>query len=64
MWLRKGFMEILKQLDKDIKIYLSILIISWIFIIFYLISITEDKKIIESYPYNHSEITDSTLKQK
>lgn len=64
MWLRKGFMEILKQLDKDIKIYLSILIISWIFIIFYLISITEDEKIIESYPYNHSEITDSTLKQK
>lgn len=67
MWIRKRILEILNQLDTDIKIYLSVLIISWTAIIFYLVSITEDEKImksIESYPYEHSQITDSTLKQK
>lgn len=60
-------MEILEKTDTNLRIYLSILIISWVVIIFYLMYISkheENIKSIETYPYNHSEITDSTLKQK
>lgn len=57
------------------KIYLSILILSWVLIIWYLVENPVDprtdvvpadstefyKKQLEYYPYDHSKITDSTL---
>lgn len=55
------------KMDKGLKLYLSILIVSWILIIFYLIHFENENQIerqLESYPYNHSQITDSTLKNK
>lgn len=55
------------KIDKGLKIYLSILIVSWILIIVYLIHFENKNQIerqLESYPYNHSQITDSTLKSK
>jgi hypothetical protein len=63
MWLRKRFMEIL-NLDTDVKIYLMILTLSWVLIIVYMVyesKETEIKNNLKSYPYNHSQITDSTL---
>lgn len=57
-------MEI-KNLDSNLKIYLGILIISWIVIAGYLIYIENENDVqntLKSYPYEHSKITDSTLK--
>ncbi len=56
-------MEIL-NLDTDVKIYLMILTLSWVLIIVYMVyesKETEIKNNLKSYPYNHSQITDSTL---
>lgn len=54
----------MEKLDKNLKIYLSILIISWIIIIFYFVKYEMEndvQKQLKTYPYNHSKITDSTL---
>ena len=54
----------MKKIDKNLFIYLTILVVSWIIIIYYLIKYPSDSFIIEqqkTYPYNHSKITDSTL---
>jgi hypothetical protein len=57
----------MKKLDKNLKIYLSILILSWVIIVWYLLNLEKEKFIkneLKSYPYEHSQITDSTLKTK
>lgn len=57
----------MKKIDKDIIIYLSILISSWVVIIIYLVHYEMNKQDevikdeLKYYPINHSEITDSTL---
>jgi uncharacterized membrane protein len=53
------------KLDKNLIIYLAVLVISWILIIFYLIKNPKPSMFdesLETYPYEHSQITDSTLK--
>ena len=58
----------MKNWDRGFKIYMTVLILSWIIIISYLIQYENThgddlyKKELESYPYDHSKITDSTLK--
>jgi hypothetical protein len=55
----------MKKLDNNLIIYLSVLIISWIIIVWYIIKLENEKSIkkeLESYPFEHSQITDSTLK--
>jgi len=66
--LRHSKRILVNKLDKTIKIYLAILILSWIIITVLLVR-TETgnpddfyKKELKSYPYDHSKITDSTLK--
>jgi hypothetical protein len=57
-----------KNWDRGLKIYMTVLILSWFVIIAYLIHYENThgddfyKKELESYPYDHSKITDSTLK--
>jgi hypothetical protein len=59
----------MNKLDDGLKIYLSILLASWVTIIIYLVNyenqnhIQEEfiKKELDSYPTNHSQISDSTL---
>jgi hypothetical protein len=57
----------MKKLDNNLIIYLSVLIISWVIIVWYIINLENEKYIkkeLESYPFEHSQITDSTLKTK
>jgi len=68
--LRHSKRILVNKLDKTMKIYLAILILSWIIITVLLVRTetgNEDdfyKKELKSYPYDHSKITDSTLKTK
>lgn len=56
----------MKRLDKNLVIYISTLILSWIIIIYYLVVYLDKpndeqiKKELETYPYNHSEIKDTS----
>lgn len=65
-WKTSGGIK-MKKIDKDIIIYLSILISSWVVIIIYLVHYEMNKQDevikdeLKYYPINHSEITDSTL---
>ena len=55
----------MKKLDGGALIYLAILVLSWVVIIYYLVYIERDetiKKELKTYPFEHSRITDSTLK--
>ncbi len=57
----------MKKLDGGMLTYLTILILSWVVIIIYILSLNQDdmiKKELESYPFDHSQITDTTLKKK
>lgn len=54
----------MKKIDSGMITYLMILIVSWVIIIVYFMYLDSDtkmKKELESYPYEHSKITDSTL---
>lgn len=59
----------MNKLDNGLKIYLSILLASWVTIIIFLVNYENQyhiqeqiiKKELDSYPINHSQITDSTL---
>ena len=53
------------MLDGGALIYLAILVLSWVVIIYYLVYIEREetiKKELKTYPFEHSRITDSTLK--
>lgn len=55
----------MKKLDGGALIYLAILVLSWVVIIYYLVYIEREetiKKELKTYPFEHSRITDSTLK--
>lgn len=60
----------MEKIDGGLKKYLLTLTFSWVLIIGYLIysetkiknNDQKIKKELESYPFNHSKITDSTLK--
>ena len=55
----------MKKLDKKLMIYLLVLLVSWMVIIYYLVNTKPEQPIeqsLKNYPYEHSKITDSTLK--
>lgn len=55
----------MKKLDGGVLIYLAVLVLSWVIIVYYLVHLEREKVIkeeLKSYPYEHSRITDSTLK--
>ena len=64
MRIRKRFLEIIETIDTNLRIYLSVLVLSWVVIIIYLLTIKKEESMenqLETYPYEHSKITDSTL---
>lgn len=55
MWIRKRLLEILEKTDTNLRIYLSILIISWVFIIIYLIKCENEKQNTQEFYFHKLE---------
>ena len=56
----------MKKLDGGALIYLAVIVLSWVIIIYYLVYLEREETIkeeLKTYPYEHSRITDSTLKR-
>ena len=55
----------MKKLDGGALIYLAILVLSWVVIVYYLVYLEREETIkeeLKTYPFEHSRITDSTIK--
>lgn len=56
----------MKRLDKNLVIYTLVSVLSWIAIFYYMVFYLDKpndeqiKKELETYPFNHSEIKDTT----
>jgi hypothetical protein len=71
IWRKNGGTK-MKKLDKNLKLYLSFLILCWVVIVYYMIfhlkindpTDEQIKKELKTYPYNHSQIKDTINDRK